>query len=57
MNEINSDELSRNNLTFSNLFNNLIELGYDRIYSRRLISIFHPPTIEIALDYISKVNG
>ena len=42
-----------NNLIISQL----IEFGYEKIYSQRLVQYFHPQDIEEALDYFSKVNG
>ena len=35
----------------------LIEFGYDRIYSRRVFHYLHPDDIEEALNYMSEENG
>ena len=39
------------------IFMQLINFGYDKIYSRRVIYYFHPEDIEEALNYMSEVNG
>ena len=35
----------------------LIEIGYSRLYSKRLIAYYHPKTIDEALNYFLKENG
>ena len=39
------------------IFMQLINFGYDKIYSRRVIYYFHPGDIEEALNYMSEING
>ena len=40
----------------NSIFNQLIEYGYDSIFSKRIIQYFHPQNIQEALDYLSKEN-
>ena len=35
----------------------LIEIGYSKLYSKRLIAYYHPKTIEEVLNYLLKENG
>ena len=35
----------------------LIEFGYDKIYSRRVFHYFHPEVLEEALNYMANVNN
>ena len=35
----------------------LIEIGYDKLYSKRLLAYYHPKTIDDALNYFLKENG
>ena len=39
------------------IIDQLIEIGYSKLYSKRLISYYHPKTIEEALNYFLKENG
>ena len=38
------------------IFNQLIEFGYNPIFSKRIIQYFHPQNIQEALNYLSKEN-
>ena len=35
----------------------LINIGYSKLYSKRLIAYYHPKTIDEALNYFLKENG
>ena len=35
----------------------LIDIGYDKLYSKRLLAYYHPKTIDDALNYFLKENG
>ena len=39
------------------LVDQLIEIGYSKLYSKRLIAYYHPKTIDEALNYFLKENG
>ena len=52
----NNDISLSQSVTNNSIFNQLIELGYDSIFSKRIIQYFHPQNIEEALDYLSKEN-
>jgi len=68
--EISSDSIDNNNESIpenndislnqsvanNSIFNQLIEFGYDSLFSKRIIQYFHPQNIEEALDYLSKEN-
>ena len=39
------------------IVNQLIEIGYEKLYSKRLVAYYHPKTIDEALNYFLKENG
>ena len=52
-----NNDISLNQSIINNsIFNQLIELGYDSIFSKRIIQYFHPQNMQEALDYLSKEN-
>ena len=54
----NNYSLSKSKLVETNsIFIQLIELGYDKIYSRRVFYYLHPEDIEEALNYMDIENG
>ena len=58
----NENNFPNNSLNISQSLNNpiliqLIEFGYDPIYSKRVIQYFHPLNIEEALDYLNFNQG
>ena len=52
-----SDISSSTGLEENQIFQQLIELGYDKIYSRRIFYYFHPINLEEALNYFDMKNG
>jgi len=52
----NNDISLNQSITSNSIFNQLIEYGYDSIFSKRIIQYFHPQNIQEALDYLSKEN-
>ena len=44
-------------ILLSPIFNDLIDLGYNEIYSKRIILFYHPNNLNQALDYFSEENG
>ena len=52
----NNDISLNQSITNNSIFNQLIELGYDSIFSKRIIQYFHPQNMQEALDYLSKEN-
>ena len=57
-----SDENNNSKILNSSINDNpirtqLIEFGYNKIYSKRIIQYFHPNNIEEALDYFSENQG
>ena len=53
----NSSKILDSSINNNPILNQLIEFGYNKIYSRRIIQYFHPQDIEEALDYYSKNQG
>ena len=54
----NNYSLSKSKLVETNsIVVQLIELGYDKIYSRRVFYYLHPEDIEEALNYMDIENG
>ena len=58
----NENNIQNNSLNISQTLNNpiliqLIEFGFDPIYSKRIIQYFHPLNIEEALDYLNFNQG
>jgi hypothetical protein len=57
----NNNENSQNNNNFNSNINEiesqLIELGFNEIYSKRIIQYYHPLNIEEAIDYLSMNQG
>jgi hypothetical protein len=57
-NNINNDiSLSRNSIINNEIVNQLIEFGYQQIYSKRIFQFFHPNNIEEALNYLLIEDG
>ena len=55
-NEINNENKSQNN-ELDPIVIQLIEFGYNKIYSTRVFHFFHPVDVEEALDYMAINNG
>ena len=57
----NNNENSQNNNNFNSNINEiesqLIELGFNEIYSKRIIQYYHPLNLEEAIDYLSMNQG
>ena len=58
----NENNFQNNSLNISQLLNNpiliqLIDFGFDPIYSKRIIQYFHPLNVEEALDYLNFNQG
>ena len=52
----NNDISLSQSVTNNSIFNQLIEFGYNSIFSKRIIQYFHPQNIQEALNYLSKEN-
>ena len=39
------------------IVSDLVKLGYNYLYSKRLVSYFHPNNLDTALDYLNEING
>ena len=53
-----NSSISQSQISSDNpILTQLLELGYDSIYSRRIIHYFHPQNIEDALEFLSMQNG
>ena len=55
----NNNELNLSTYSINNnpIVSDLVKLGYNYLYSKRLVSYFHPNNLDTALDYLNEVNG
>ncbi len=49
--------LSTYSINNNPIVSDLVKLGYNYLYSKRLVSYFHPNNLDTALDYLNEVNG
>ena len=62
-NSYNNNNISKNNISIYIELENipiveqLIGIGYNKIYSKRIVALYHPKTIEEALNYFLKEGG
>ena len=62
-NSYNNNNISKNNISINIELENipileqLIEIGFNKIYSKRVIAIYHPRTFEEALNYFLNEDG
>ena len=62
-NSENNNNISKNNISIYldteiiPIIDQLIEIGYNKIYSKRLVAFYHPRNIEEALNYFLKEGG
>ena len=63
VNNYENNNISKNNVSIYldseiiPIINQLIEMWYDKIYSKRLVSFYHPRTIDEAFNYYFKERG
>ena len=49
--------LSTYSINNNPIVSDLVKLGYNYLYSKRLVSYFHPNNLDTALDYLFEING
>ena len=52
----NNNNISNNNI-ISPIINQLIEFGFNPLYSQRIFLYYHPQSVKDALEYLSLENG
>ena len=54
---INSSSLANSTMNNNEIINQLNEMGYNTIYSKRIFNYYHPKDAQEAIDYLSFENG